>query len=117
MDGGTIAFPELDDKRAEAENLHIYAIIRGTQYPLHIAIGEQADSGSWRFSVPVVAREAVVLGLVRPEPFGFRIVELDSEGLGSVGTRKGGFMEVELDSDLRSDAHSWEEVTTFAKRL
>ena len=117
MDGGTIAFPEPDDKRAEAENLHIYAIIKGAQYPLHIVIGEQADGGAWRFSVPVVAREAVVLGLMRLEPFGFRIVELDSEGLGSVGARKGGFIEVELDSDLRSGAHSWAEVTTFSKRL
>ena len=74
-------------------------------------------AAAWRFSVPVVAREAVVLGLMRLEPFGFRIVELDSEGLGSVGARKGGFIEVELDSDLRSGAHSWAEVTTFAKRL
>ena len=56
-------------------------------------------------------------GLMRLEPFGFRIVELDSEGLGSVGARKGGFIEVELDSDLRSGAHSWAEVTTFSKRL
>ena len=45
MDGGTIAFPEPDDKRAEAENIHLYAIIRGAQYPLHIVVGEQADGG------------------------------------------------------------------------
>ena len=81
------------------------------------SIGEQADGGAWRFSVPVVAREAVVLGLMRLEPFRFRIVELDSQGLGSVGARKGGFIEVELDRDLRSGAHAWAEVTTFAKRL
>jgi transcriptional regulator with XRE-family HTH domain len=117
MDGGTIAFPEPDDRRAEAENLHIYGIIRGAQFPLHIVIGEQRDGGNWGFSVPVVAREAVVLGLMRLEPFKFRIVELDSEGLGSVGARKGGSIEVEVDNDLRSGAHAWAEVTTFSKRL
>ena len=62
--------------------------------------------------VPVAAREAVVLGLMRMELFRFRIVELDSEGLEASASERR-FIEIELDSDLRSGAHSWAEVTTF----
>lgn len=112
MDGGYPAFPKEDDQRAKSEHLDLYAIIKGAQYSIHVALG-QAEGEGVRFAVPVEADKLIVLGVVRDEGFKVRIFELPWETIEAFGKRRGGSIEVNIgniDDDLT-------EIQTFANRL
>jgi transcriptional regulator with XRE-family HTH domain len=116
LDGGTPAFPDPGDIKAEAQRVDLYAIIRGAQYSIHVVLGETIKGG-WRITVPVEATECLVLALVPTDIFCFQVLEIDPVILDEKGQRKRGSIEVEIGEDMRSGGHEWKEVTTFSERL
>lgn len=111
MDGGRPAFPTPDDKRAAKAKIDIYAVIRGVNYGLHVALEIERPDGLY-FAVPADALgEAVVIGVSRQYGFDFRFYELDREGLEAHGKFVRGMIEV------KSDAKEWRRITSFEDRL
>lgn len=91
MDGGSPAFPDEDDERAQRENIDIYAIIKGAQYSLHVTLG-QRDGDEYRFVVPTAHEGVLVLGVIR-DGMNFTICELPEQAI-EAGTQRGGSVEV-----------------------
>ena len=116
MDGSTPAFPEPGASGADNPCVDLFAIIKGGQYSIHVVVGERVDGG-WEFSVPVGALSCVTIGVIQKEGFCFDLVELDAEGLESVGERKGGSIEVLLSDMLKTGDYEWRRITTFRERL
>lgn len=114
--GGAPAFPDEGDERAKREGIDLYAIIKGAQYAMHVTAADEVADG-WRFSVPVNAIPALVIGVIRTGPLAFTFVELDREGLETVGKRKGGTFDVVLDKNLFTGDRPWRKIETFAARL
>lgn len=112
MDGGNPAFPDEADKRAARDNVDLYAIIKGANYALHVALGT-LEGGGFRFPVPVNHEHVVVLGVIRS---GLRIdvIELTDDLIEKYGTRRGASIEVSLD---RAAAVKAPRIESFAVRL
>lgn len=117
LDGGHPAVPAEGDVEAAKKGIHLYAVIRGAKYDLHILPSireknvEEGGPKKSYFLVPHEARDTLVLGVVGIGGFAVRIFELDWETVEAVGTRKSGGFQVSLD-----DAE-WTEIKTFANRL
>lgn len=94
IDGGSPAFPDEDDDRARINNIDIYAIIKGAQYSLHVALGEQTGEG-YRFPIPAKYDEVVVLGVIRAG-MNFTVCEIPHDAIEG-GHRRGGSIEVVLE--------------------
>ncbi len=105
LHGGHPAFPAADDERAKKDKIDLYAIIKGAQYALHIAIGD--DKG---FIVPASAERALVLGFKPAGEFDFELVELDWDSVTEVGKRIGG-------SYIVPYSHYWRPIINFKNRL
>lgn len=112
MQGGSAVLPAEDDELASAMRIDLYAHIRGAQYRLHIATGEQ-DGDHWSFVVPLEARDCLVIGVMQTGLMSFEFVELDAEGIDAVGKRKGGAVTV----SYPNEQHEFRQITSFANRL
>lgn len=116
MSGANPAFPAAGDARAATNHIDIYAIIRGAQYAIHVAVGSEVDGG-FKFSVPIGAQDCVVIGVVKREGFAVDLLELDSEGLIEHGKRKGGTIDLVVNPNYRTENHTWRQIKSFAERL
>lgn len=81
MHGGSPAFPADGDARAEREAIHLYAIIRGAKYAMHIVMGDR-DSETVKFEIPFgVGVNVLVLDVVQLGEMSFDVVEFDPEAM------------------------------------
>lgn len=62
MNGGHCAFPGPDDPRNGY--VDVYAIIRGSQFSVHVAFGEMISNGVYKFSVPKEYPNCTVVGAI-----------------------------------------------------
>ncbi|RWX65021.1 hypothetical protein EN780_19260 [Mesorhizobium sp. M4B.F.Ca.ET.089.01.1.1] len=111
MAGGHPSFPEEDDVVAKANNVNLYAIIRGAHYRLHVTsiVGERGGY----FLIPHDTKNGTVtLGVIPQADFQVTIYELDWPTIEKVGTRKPNGYEVRL-----ADTTAFRSVTSFAERL
>ncbi|TIT80337.1 MAG: hypothetical protein E5W57_03260 [Mesorhizobium sp.] len=111
MAGGHPSFPEDNDVVAKANNVSLYAIIRGAHYRLHVTpiVGERGGY----FLVPNDTKQGTVtLGVIPNGQFKVVIYELDWPTIEKVGTRKPNGYEIRM-----ADTTAFKEVTTFAERL
>lgn len=108
MSGSNPAFPTADDKRAEREQIDLYAIIRGAQYAFHVTLATETPDG-WRFSVPVEAAETFVVGVIRTDDLECQFYEIPADLLAEA-KRKGGTIEVTGTDGLK-------RIRTFGERL
>jgi len=112
--GGSPAFPDEGDGRAERHKIDLYAVIKGAQYSMHVATAERVGAG-YLFAIPVeVVGAALILGVVRVGELAFRFFELDGDKVSEVGKRKGGSYNVEVPSEPTGE---WKEILTFSNRL
>lgn len=109
-DGGYPAFPAEDDVEAVKQGIHLFAIIRGAKYNLHIVPATE-EKGQFVFLVPHDAKDTLILGVLPAGRFAVRIFELDWESVERVGVRKSGGFQVGL-QDAR-----WKEIESFSKRI
>lgn len=114
MCGGHPAFPVEGDARAAAQKIDLYAIIRGAQYAFHVVTGTRSESG-WRVTIPVEAREAVVIAALPVSDLNCEFVEMDWSVVEEVGKRKGGAFEVLVPFD--ENESKFRKIKTFAERL
>lgn len=113
MSGCHPAFPDNADDRAREESTDLYAIIRGAQYRLHVALGQKEGAGV-TFSVPVSAVDNnIVIGVVQEEGFCFRFFEINHDTLAE-GKRKDGAVIVRVDDATQMP---FREIKSFAERL
>jgi hypothetical protein len=111
MDGGHPAFPGEDDAVARSKGVHLHAIIKGAKYDFHVSTGE-IEGDKVRFSVPASYDSLFVLGLIKRR-FDIEIVELPTDMIATLGTRRGSAIDVVIDlveARLRS-------ITSFAQRI
>lgn len=92
MDGGHPAFPDEADKRASKEQIDLYAVIRGANYSLNIALGEAEDRFRKFVVTSSLGENVIVIGAVKVGT-GFELYELTPEVL-ETGQRRGGSIEV-----------------------
>lgn len=79
MDGGHVAFPDDHDADAKAKHVHLFAMIRGGKYDIHVSLGEAQEDGLLKFPVPAkIDNSVVVIGVVRRD-FNLEIFELSAE--------------------------------------
>ena len=104
MFGANPAFPGEDDKFAQENKIDLYAIIRGAQYAIHVALFQDGKA-----VIPIEAKDAFVIGVEHLGGTSFRLLDLtDFE---DVAKRKGGAFEVAL------DARDWKVIESFAERI
>jgi hypothetical protein len=106
MDGGFPAFPTESDKRAQADNIDIHAIIRGAKYDFHIALAN--DDGS--FTIPTKHEGVIVLGVVR-DGFLVEVFEISPEAIEEHGRKHGGSIEVVVPTE------KLKRIESFANRI
>ena len=109
LDGGTIAFPAeaVADKNS---NVHLHAVLRGANYPLHIVAGE-VDGDTLTFRAPPARKGVIVLGVVRRDWGTFEIYELDEQVIADLGEYERGA------SVVRGQQDEFRRVTSFKERL
>lgn len=110
LDGGTISFP-VDDARVKGGQVHLNAIVRGANYPLHI-VGGTVEGESVSFRVPLHLDGVIVIGVVRqPGGFGFDLYELEQATIAEKGQYERGAIQVSAPvNDLKP-------IRTFTERL
>ena len=109
MDGGFPAFPDEGDKRAQRENVDIYAIIKGAQYSFHVAFGTKEGS-RLHFAVPSNHANVIVLGVVSVGSLSYEMFEITGDVIES-GHRRGASVEIDV------EAKKLRRITGFQNRL
>ena len=112
MDGGHPAFPEENDKQAARDNVDLYAIIRGANYALRVALGHQDDK-RLRFVVPTRYENVIVIGVIRTG-LSFEFYEVPLETIAD-GNRRGGSIEVSVPLAKRDSL--LKRIESFSDRL
>lgn len=109
MAGWNIAFPG----KAEAlRKVDLQAIVKGAMYSIHVVVGFPVAEG-WGFGVPVDAVGNFIIGVCHLNGFNYTLVELDTERLEELGTRKGGMIEIRVPANFEG----WREIDSFSERL
>lgn len=117
MHGGSPAFPDEGDSKAQDQHIDLYAIIRGAQYSFHVALAEPADAG-FRFHLPPgLGENTLILGMIQTAPLCFEMLELDVEGVAEHAKRGKTTTEIVVDRDFRTNGYAWRRIESFAKRL
>lgn len=81
MGGGVVAFPEPDDDRPTADMVHLYAIVKGANYPLHVRMGESVKGGI-QFELPPRTKGLVIIGVVPRGGTHYDLYELEEDVIG-----------------------------------
>ncbi|RVC70409.1 hypothetical protein EN759_04125 [Mesorhizobium sp. M00.F.Ca.ET.038.03.1.1] len=108
---GSPSFPEDDDALAKANQINLYAIIKGAHYRLHVT-GIVGEKGGYFFVPNETRNGTIVLGVVPIGQFQVAIYELDWPTIEKEGSRKVNGYEVRL-----SNTAPFKEIRTFAERL
>lgn len=118
MAGGHPAFPEPDDKKSKG--VDIYAIIKGAQYAIKVALAQRTNETEFRFVIPIEYAERTVLGLVQTGPMAFEVIEISSDAIDEHKVRKGGHYELNVEQKKAGyvvGTTVLKQITTFAERL
>lgn len=118
MNGGNCAFP--DDKDPRAAFVDLYAIIRGAQFSIHVALAQQVSEGVYKFNVPKEFEDCTVLGAVHPYPMRVHVLNLTQQLIMKHKGRKGGYYEITVHKDgseYKTGVDVWPRVHSFADRL
>lgn len=107
FDGAHPAFPVEGDKDAEANQINLFAIIKGIKHNFYVAHLNDADE----FEVPMGAEGNFILGVVRENKFSVQIFELDWETVAAKSTRKN------VTYHVPREASEWREIESFSERL
>jgi len=111
MDGGHPAFPDDDDKRAKADNVDLYAVIKGASYAFNVCLGTREEE-LLRFVVPSNYENVIVIGVLR-DGFNVKLFEIPSELIADKGHRRGGSVELLVSRD--EEQMRW--IESFTERL
>ena len=117
MNQGHVAFPPANDPRAEYVDL--YAIIRGAQLAIHVALAQEASDGVYRFDIPKEYQDCTVIGLVQSSPVRVNLLQLTQGFIDKHRIRKGGFYTVmvnKIGPDYMTGQDKWPRINGFIER-
>lgn len=112
MAGGNPAFPDANDTRAEKQHIDLYAIIKGAQYAIHVALAN-VDENGLRFTLPANHEDIFVIGVEQIDGPGVKFYEIPRETIVEQGEHRGGAIDLTVSP---SDG-SIRRITDFGKRL
>lgn len=118
LNGANTAFP--GDKDPAASYVDVYAINRGVQLAIHVALGKQGPPGQFKFTIPREYELCKVIGVVHARANRVHLLNMDHEMLAKYAQRKGGFYEVNLaynEGAYWSGADKWTKIESFSKDL
>lgn len=118
LNGANCAFP--GEKDPAAAYVDLYAITRGEQWSIHVALGKEGPPGQFKFAVPKEYELCKTIGVVHARPNRVHMLAMDHEMLRKYGVRKGGFLEVIVhyhDGFYWSGADKWKKIESFLKDL
>lgn len=116
LNGGHCAFPDENDPRGGYVDL--YAIVRGTSYPLHVSLATPLSAGMFQFVVPKEYRDCRVIGVVQIRSMRVHALDMTTDLIDRHKSRKGGYFLVTLnyhDSAYWSGSDRWPRIDNFAK--
>lgn len=111
--GGSPAFPEAGDARAEKQHIDLYAIIKGAQYAIHVALAHTDDNGL-RFTLPTNHEDIFVIGVELIDGPGVKFYEIPSEVIVEHGEHRGGAVDLTVSSKASTLLR---RITDFSKRI
>lgn len=115
MSGGNVALPDPSDTRAVSADIDLYAIIKGAQYSVTVAVAEPSN-GELTFRVSAKAEENVVIGIVLKPDLCFEVYELPWEIIAESGEGRMGKYELTVDADA-PEAAGLRRIHSFADRM
>lgn len=118
MNGGHPAFPSDSDQRASYVDL--YAIIRGSQFAMHVSLAQQSSEGVYVFRVPPEFGECTVIGVIHLYPLRCVFIHMTQELIQKHKVRRGGCFEVtvqKVNGEFQTGDDKWPRIQSFAERL
>lgn len=92
MNGGHCAFPGQDDSRSSY--VDVYAIIRGSQFSVHVAFGEEISPRVYKFSVPKEYPNCTVVGAIHFSSMRCQFINLRQSLIDKHRVKKGSYFEI-----------------------
>lgn len=118
MNGGNPAFP--DDQDPRRGYVDLYAIIRGTQFSMHVALAQKISEGVYQFHVPMEYADCTVIGTIQIYPLRCVFLNLTTALMDQHGHRRGGFLEVTVQrvaGEYQTGDDKWPRIHSFRERL
>lgn len=115
MAGGSVAFPDEPD-----DDTDLYAIIKGRQLKVHVALAERIAPAHYRLVVPEKHRGISVIGAIPTFPLCPTLVLLLPNAIEQYSETRGGYrvLEVTVDGDqVLTGDFAWPLVRSFAEPL
>lgn len=118
LNGASCAFPA--DKDPMAAFVDIYAIRRGVQLAIHVALGVLAEAGEYHFAIPKEYELCKTIGVVHTQANKMQLLDLDNDTVTRGARRRGGYLELVVtnhDSAYWVDDVKLRKIESFAKDL
>lgn len=118
LNGANCAFP--GEKDPAASYVDVYAINRGVQLAIHVALGKQGPPGQFKFTIPKEYELCKVIGVVHARANRLHLINMDFDMITKYAQRKGGFFEVMVnwhDNAYWSGQDKWTRIESFTKDL
>lgn len=94
LSGGNIAFPQDTDPRAGYVDL--YAIVKGAQYSINVALAKHVTNGTYKFTIPKEYEMCRVIGVVQVAPHRLHLLNLEYDLIEKFKSKKGGYVEMSV---------------------
>lgn len=114
LNGGHIAFPGESDPRSDF--VDIYAIIRGVQYAMDVALGQEVSEGMYKFVVPRQYDQCMSVGVVLAAKDQVHMINLKQDLIDKHKVRQGGYFELTINQvgdEYRTGSDVWPRVRSF----
>lgn len=118
LNGAHIAFPGERDPRAAYVDL--YAIIKGAQYSVHVALAKHVSNGTYKFTIPKEYEDCKVIGVVHVAPHRLHLINITHDLIDRFKNRKGGYFEIvvhKIGSEYYVGDTKFPRILSFADRL
>lgn len=96
MNGGHCAFPSEDDPRGSY--VDVYAIIRGSQFSVHVSLAEPLSMGMYRLSIPKEHENCTVVGVIHMNSMRCVFLKLKQSLIERHRVKRGQYFEITIHS-------------------
>ncbi len=118
MNGGHCAFPGQDDPRSAY--VDVYAIIRGSQFSVHVAFGEEVSTGVFRFAVPKDYSNCTVVGAVHHSSMRCAFINMQQSLIEKHRVKKGAHFEIAVhvsDNRFTTGTDIWPVIDNLVDKI
>ncbi len=118
INGGHVAFP--DEKDPRSDYVDLYTIIRGSQFAIHVSLGQRMSENVYKFSVPREYDQCSVVGAIQAFPMRVHFINMSNEMIDKHKVRKGGYFEITVNragSTYTTGADTWARINSLTDRI